>query len=173
VNRRPIQIIRTSFQQWKYSKFLRIGATIATWRKWTFFHQITAFAAVGAVAGMLDYSVMVLLREAFSIDAVISALVGYAFGTAASYILNRLKTFRSARRHQEAVWRFATVNAVGFATTGIFMGIMVNAMHINYTISRVFTIIGISAMNFFAYKFWAFSPKPIGEKDSSNGSPSR
>ena len=173
MKRRPFQIVMTSFHQWKFSKLLRVRAILATWRKRIFFRQVTAFAAVGAVAGMLDYAVMVLLREAFSIDAVISSLMGYGFGTAASYVLNRRKTFRSVRRHKEAVWRFATVNAVGFTTTGILMSIMVNAMHINYTISRVITIIGISAMNFLAYKFWAFSPTPIGEKDSSNGTLSR
>jgi putative flippase GtrA len=115
------------------------------------------FVVVGAGAGVLDYLVMVLLREALSVDAVVSALVGYAFGGTASYILNRLKTFRSDRPHREAAWRFAAVNVIGFGLTGLMMSIMVNMVHVNYLISRVFVMIAISSMNFFAYKFWTFS----------------
>jgi putative flippase GtrA len=151
------RIILMDWNHWKLFQFRPALDLLGSEPKRSLFRQLKSFAAVGAAAGVLDYLVMVFLRESLSVDAVISALAGYVFGSIASYTLNRLQTFRSIRPHSEAVWRFATVNVIGFGATGLLMTVLVNIIHIDYLISRAFTIVAISSMNFVSYKFWTFS----------------
>ena len=109
-------------------------------------------------AGVIDYGTMVSLRETSNVDPVIAALAGYMVGSFTSYSLNRIATFTSARPHSEAAWRFVLTNAFGFLLTGFMMYTQVNLLHVDYLLAKVVSISTTATINFFFYKYWAFSP---------------
>ncbi len=119
--------------------------------------QVISFTAIGACAGILDYSIMVLVHETLALDPVVSALIGYVAGSIASYILNKIKTFKSSRRHVEALWRFAAISALGFIFTGILMRLFVDNLRIQYMLARIIVVGLIAVFNFTCYKYWAFA----------------
>src|SRR5215207_3846300 len=69
--------------------------------------QMSAFVAVGFVAGVAHYGVLIGLVEAGGFDPVPATLLGYGAGGIVSYGLNRRLTYASDRPHAQAGWRFA------------------------------------------------------------------
>ena len=55
-----------------------------------------------------------------------ATLLGFCVGGIISYRLNRQHTFKSSKRHREAVWRFAAVAGVGFVATALLMTLAVD-----------------------------------------------
>lgn len=119
--------------------------------------QLLSFAGVGLLAGVSDYSLMICLRELFSVHAVAAALAGYALGGIISYLLNRMKTFRTDRSHVAAGWRFLTINAVGFTITAAAMTVLVTWLGLNYVLARILTTGAVFVFNFTSHRFWTFA----------------
>ena len=125
-------------------------------RSGAFVPQILTFAAMGAIAGVADYTLMISLRELFGVDAVAAALAGYTLGSVVSYLLNRMNTFRSRRSHAAASWRFVVVNVIGFCLTAALMALLVNLLELNYVLARIVTTAAVFVLNFSSHRFWTF-----------------
>jgi len=123
------------------------------------FRQLTTFFGVGVVSIIADYSTLVLLCEVFDVSAVIGALAGHIVGGIVNYLLNRAHTFATDRNHMQALWRFASVMAVGFSLTGLFMWIFADKLEIPYLVARVITTGIVFCWNFAAHKLWTFGEK--------------
>lgn len=121
--------------------------------------QISAFFGVGLVSIVADYGVFALVTEVFAVNPVTAALVGYLVGGLVNYLLNRAHTFPSDRDHVQAVWRFASVMAVGFSLTGLFMWIFAEKLEIPYLAARVITTGIVFCWNFGAHKLWTFGER--------------
>lgn len=118
--------------------------------------QFATFFGVGAIATAIHYAVLIGLVELAGIAAVPAALVGYCTGGAASYWLNRTKTFVSDRPHLEAGWRFAVVMAIGFLLTLALMKLFVERLGAPYLPAQIVTTGIVLIWNFIAHKFWTF-----------------
>lgn len=119
--------------------------------------QFSTFAGVGVVATAVHYAVLIALVEIAGVSAVGGALAGYATGGVVSYGLNRRHTFRSERRHAEAVWRFAAVAAIGFALTYLFMSLFVEIGGIPYLPAQAVTTGIVMLWGFAAHRAWTFA----------------
>jgi putative flippase GtrA len=118
--------------------------------------QISAFVIVGLFAVIAHYGALIALVEIFQWDAVPATLVGYVCGGVTSYILNRRHTFESARRHREAIWRFAAVAGIGFVMTGGLMTIFVEKNQIPYLLAQIITTGIVQFWSFLGNKLWTF-----------------
>jgi putative flippase GtrA len=123
----------------------------------SFPRQISMFFGVGVAAFVVDYGTLVILRQVFGLDPVWGALAGYMAGGILSYTLNRRHTFETGRSHVEAGWRFATVMAVGFSLTGLFMYLFADRLGLPYLGARVLTTGLVFFWNFIAHRGWTFS----------------
>jgi putative flippase GtrA len=121
--------------------------------------QGISFASVGVVAGLADYALMISLRELLETDAVLAALAGYVLGSFVSYVLNRINTFKSSRSHSQALWRFLTVNVVGFSLTALLMSFLVNDFGVHYVYARAATTALVFVLNFTSHRFWTFTSR--------------
>jgi len=121
------------------------------------FRQFSAFAGVGFVATAVHYGVLTALVEIAGVSAVAAALAGFAAGGVVSYGLSRRRVFRSERRHEEAIWRFAVVVAVGFGLTYLFMSLFVDKCGIPYLPAQAATTGIVMLWNFFAHRTWTFA----------------
>ena len=121
--------------------------------------QISTFFGVGLVSLVADYAVFMLLTVVLEVDPVPGALAGYIVGGIVNYLLNRAHTFATDRNHMQALWRFASVMAVGFSLTGLFMWIFADQLEIPYLVARVITTGIVFCWNFAAHKLWTFGEK--------------
>lgn len=118
--------------------------------------QFMVFVAVGSSAFVVHYGLLVLGVEAFGLDPVPAALIGYAGGGLLSYRLNRSHTFASDRPHAQAGWRFAVVAAVGFGLTFLLMAALTRRLGLAYLPAQVATTGTVLFWNFFANRYWTF-----------------
>ncbi len=122
--------------------------------------QFTAYLGVGLVAMVVHYGTLILLVEVGRLDAVASAVIGYACGGVVSYTLNRRHTYASDRPHAEAVWRFALVAGFGLCLTGLLMTLLTRWLGLPYLAAQVLTTGLVLFWNFSANRMWTFAVRP-------------
>ena len=121
--------------------------------------QISTFFGVGLVSIVADYGVFALLSEVFAVHPVTAALTGYLVGGLVNYLLNRAHTFTTDRSHVQAGLRFASVMAVGFSLTGLFMWVFTQQIGLPGIVARVITTGIVFCWNFGAHKLWTFGER--------------
>ncbi len=119
--------------------------------------QVLAFALVGVLAAIVHFGVLIGLVEGLGWRAVSATALGYCAGAIASYLLNRLLTFRTSRSHAQAGWRFAIVAAISFGLNALLMHTGVDVLHIPYVLAQVGTTGTIMVWNFLAHRTWSFA----------------
>jgi putative flippase GtrA len=118
--------------------------------------QLAAFVAVGVLAAIAHYGVLIGLVEQGGSNPVPATLVGYVAGGIISYALNRRLTYASDRPHAEAGWRFAVVALVGFVLTGAFMQAFTGWLGAPYLPAQLVTTGIVLVWSFIAHKVWTF-----------------
>ena len=122
----------------------------------SFPRQFTIFALVGVAAAVAHYAALISLVELAKWRPVPATLVGYVCGGVVSYFLNRRHTYRSARPHDEATWRFATVAAIGFGLTWLFMFVLHDRLGLQYIAAQLVTTGVVMSWSFLAHKWFTF-----------------
>lgn len=83
--------------------------------------QFLRFAAVGAVATVAHYSVLIGLKEVAGVDPVLATTCGFFVGAVVSYSLNRVFTFETRPSFGRGLAKFLVVVGVGAVlNTAIF-----------------------------------------------------
>lgn len=123
----------------------------------TLSRQFSAFVAVGLVAAVVHYGLLVGLVEGLGWAAVPATLAGYVAGGIVSYLLNRRHTYVSDRPHEEAGWRFAVVAGVGFGLTALFMHLFVDRLGAPYLPAQLVTTGIVLVWSFVANRLWTFA----------------
>ena len=118
--------------------------------------EIKTFIAVGILAAIAHYGMLVGLVEGAKWQAVPATLVGYVAGGIVSYVLNRRHTFASNRAHRQAAWRFALVAGAGFGLTWAIMQGLVVKWKAPYLPAQLLTTLIVLVWSFAANKFWTF-----------------
>lgn len=119
--------------------------------------QFAIFAGVGFIATSIHYTLLIGLVELAGISAVTGALIGFCAGGVVSYGLNRSRTFRSSRPHEEAAWRFTVVVVVSFGLTYVLMKLLVEGANIPYLLAQMVTTGIVMLWGFGAHKVWTFA----------------
>ncbi len=119
--------------------------------------QFSSFAGVGLLATAVHYAVLVGLVKMAAVSPVAAAMAGFGAGAVISYCLNRSQVFHSARRHQEAAWRFALVALAGFGLTYLFMSLFVDIGGVPYLPAQVVTTGIVMLWNFAVHRIWTFA----------------
>ena len=88
--------------------------------------QLLKFAMVGVLNTTLGYAVIFACMYVLGIDAVVSNVIGYAFGLVVSYSLNRSFTFRSAADRRAEMVRFVAIFVLAY---GANLGVLVLLIH--------------------------------------------
>jgi putative flippase GtrA len=123
--------------------------------KWTL--QFMQFASVGAVGTMAHYGLLVLLVEMLGVNSVAASTAGATLGALVNYVLNRRYTFRSVKRHREALTKFLLIAASGLALNASFMLVFVETLDLYYLVAQVLSTGLVLVWNFIGNRFWTFS----------------
>jgi putative flippase GtrA len=118
--------------------------------------QFSSFIVVGGIAAIVHYGTLIGMVEVLKVDPVPATLLGYIFGSLASYILNRRHTYKSEQPHGEVFWRFAVVAFSGFVVTGCLMFVFTKLLSFAYLPSQIVTTGIVLFWHFILHKLWTF-----------------
>lgn len=124
-------------------------------RSLSLLEQFISFAGVGAIGTVAHWSVLVFLVQWLSTDPVLASFTGAVVGALTNYVLNYRFTFRSTKRHREAMAKFLTVAGVGLALNSLIMAVCVGA-GIHYLLSQVIATGLVLLWGFAGNRLWTF-----------------
>ena len=118
--------------------------------------QFAVFTLAGAVATLADYTLLIMLVQVFRADPVLASVGGCILGALVGYVLNYTVTFKSKKRHQEALSKFLTIAAIGLGLNTMIMSVLTNSLQVHYLLSQVIATSIVLLWNFIANKWWTF-----------------
>jgi putative flippase GtrA len=119
--------------------------------------KLLRFIAVGGFCFLLNLAVLYVGTDVIGLHYLVSMLASVAITTAASWLLNRIYTFKSKdpAKAREA-GRFLRTTLMNMAIATLAMFIAVDFIGLNYLVSSALIAIVMTAWNFFAHNRWSF-----------------
>jgi putative flippase GtrA len=118
--------------------------------------SVVRFGLVGVSNTVLGYTVF---RGAHRVlAAAVSQALSYLVGMLWSYYWNRRWTFKSQGNVASEATRFFCLQVGFLLLSASLLGLLVDRLHENPTLSWVGTAGLCTILNFFASRFWAFKP---------------
>jgi putative flippase GtrA len=118
--------------------------------------QFINFTGVGFVSAIGHYGLLIALVQLAGAAAVPASAAGALLGAWINYSLNYHFTFRSSKRHREAVLKFAVVATVGLVLNTLFMWVGVELIRLHYILSQIVTTGLVLIWSFAGNRFWTF-----------------
>ncbi len=131
--------------------------------------QILRFLLVGGLATLIHYSILILLVQTKTFEPVIASNIGFSISAFFNYILNRKHTFRSTRRHDAALPRFAIVATTGLMINTFLLWLISTVLGLHYLIAQVIATGTTLIWNFWLNRVWTFGTdekQPQSEMES-------
>lgn len=118
--------------------------------------EFSIYLLVGLCAAVGHYGVLIVLTELFGFDPVHASAIGFVVAGTISYVLNYHFTFRSTRRHVEALPVFCFVVAVAFAINAGAMILFTRILGLHYLLSQIMTTGIVLIWQYSANRLWTF-----------------
>lgn len=123
--------------------------------------EMIRFAVMGLVSTGIYLVIMALLKwglanTGWSVKLWLLAMVAYLLSMAANYPMQRRVTFRSKRRHREAVTRFLAVQIVAMAMNSGLLELLVTYVEMRFWIAQFIVCAIVAAFSYGAQKLWVF-----------------
>jgi putative flippase GtrA len=118
--------------------------------------QFVNFTGVGFISATGHYGLLIALVQLAGVAAVPASAAGALLGAWINYSVNYHFTFRSSKRHREAVPKFAAVAAIGLVLNTIFMWVGVELIGAHYLLSQLVTTGLVLIWSFAGNRFWTF-----------------
>lgn len=119
--------------------------------------QLMKFGVVGIVATIIDFVVLTILIEAFSVHYLTSAAIGFILATLFNYTASMRYVFNSRfgphEKWQELVI-FLVLSVAGLGLNQFFMWLFVEFFSIFYIFSKVLATTLVMAWNFVSRKIF-------------------
>ena len=116
--------------------------------------QLFKFGVVGILAFLIDYGLMVLLTECFSVDYLLSATISFTV----SVVFNYVASMRYVFRHREGLSRrrefviFVVLSVIGLLLNDLFMWLGTDVASIDYRITKIAVTVLVAVYNFVTRK---------------------
>jgi len=125
--------------------------------------QFAHFAGVGSISAIGHYGLLILLVQGLGVAPVPASAAGALLGAGINYSLNYRFTFRSSKRHRDAVVKFAAVASAGLIFNTIFMWLGVELLGLHYLLSQIATTGLVLIWSFLGNRYWTFQVTPVEE----------
>ena len=112
------------------------------------------FGIVGVICFVIDYGLMALLTEVFSVNYLLSCGISFTLSTVVNYLLSMRYVFRRGNaygRKTEFVI-FVVMSLVGLGLTELLMLLFSDVLHVHYLISKIVVTVIVMAYNFVTRK---------------------
>ncbi|MGH8547000.1 MAG: GtrA family protein [Methylococcales bacterium] len=121
--------------------------------------QFIQFAGIGVIGTAAHFSSLILLVRLLDVQAVIASGFGFVMGALVNYFLNYAFTFRSNKKHTEALVKFFAVALIGLAFNSAIMAITTTIFKLHYLLGQVIATGSVLIWNFIGNRFWTFQEK--------------
>ena len=126
--------------------------------------QIIRFGLVGVVATVIDFGVLVLLKEWLNVDVLVASAASFSVSVIANYILSMLFVFQSAQKNKVKEFLiFVVLSVGGLLINQLVMWIGTEFLSAYYLLVKVFATIFVPIYNFVTRKIFLEKKTPEGE----------
>lgn len=132
-------------------------------RIWVIVHQFLRFAAVGAIATLIHYSILISLMELGRISLVLSTSVGFTVGAVVSYTLNRRITFDHQPHFGRGLFKFVAIGAIGLGLNALIVSELA-AARTHYILAQMVATGVVLVWNFIMARLVIFRTQPVAVK---------
>lgn len=117
-------------------------------------NQIIKFAFVGGIAFIIDYITLIICKEVFHIDVLMSAAIAFTVSVIFNYILSIKWVFDVNQNNSQKknFIVFIIFSIIGLLLTELIMHVGVNIIHINYLIVKIIATAIVMVFNFITRK---------------------
>lgn len=120
------------------------------------FMQIFRFGIVGGLAFVIDYALMVISKEIFGFNVLISAAIGFIISVIFNYILSVKWVFDvdKSKDEKKNFILFILFSVIGLILTEIIMWFGTDILKISYLIVKVAATLIVMVFNFVTRKIF-------------------
>ena len=126
--------------------------------------QFTKYASVGAIGTAGQYVTLIGMVSIFGTHAVLASTLGYIFGAFINYYLNFHYTFKSNKRHNDALPKFLIIAIIGLGINSGLMSLFIAHFKIHYFIAQILATGFVLLWTFGANRMWKYKEKHISMK---------
>jgi putative flippase GtrA len=120
------------------------------------FFQLCKFACVGALATIIQFSILVLLVQLLGLNPVVASVAGYLVSICFNYYLNYRVTFKATSAHKRTAVMFGLTAGVGLFLNALVMSLCLDVLHLKYIFAQVVASGFVFIWNFTVNKLWTF-----------------
>ncbi|MDO8813315.1 MAG: GtrA family protein [Gallionella sp.] len=131
---------------------------------YTTLQQFAHFSGVGFISAMGHYGLLVVLVQCVGVAPIPASVAGALLGAGINYLLNYRFTFRSTKRHRDAVLKFAVIALACLLLNTIFMWLGIELLRLHYLISQIITTGLVLIWSFLGNRYWTFHVTPVASK---------
>jgi putative flippase GtrA len=121
--------------------------------------KFVKFSGVGAIGTAAHYATLIFVIQMFHANAVLASSTGAVVGALVNYFLNYSFTFRSSKRHHEALTKFLVIASVGFLLNGTMMALLTETASMHYLPAQLITTATVLMWTFTGNHRWTFREK--------------
>ena len=116
------------------------------------------FLVVGGLSFLIDFGLLVLLREIVGFDLIVATPVAFLTSLIINYALQRLYAFRSTTGIGPSAAKYLALVAFNTVATSLIVAGS-EQLGVGYEIGKVLSTALMTVWNFFLYKHWIFRDK--------------
>ena len=117
--------------------------------------QLIKFGVVGVIATIIDFGVLMLLKEVLRVDVLFASAVSFCVSVIANYILSMLFVFKSSGENKvKEFLLFVALSIGGLLLNQFIMWIGTEFMALYYLWVKVFACVFVPVYNFVTRKIF-------------------
>lgn len=116
--------------------------------------QIFKFGIVGVICTILDYAIMIVLKELFNVHYLIASGIGFSVSVVVNYVLSMKYVFQGKEgtdKRKEFI-SYIILSVIGLGLDQLTMGFMVEILGVWYVIAKAFSTGVAMVYNFISRK---------------------
>lgn len=117
--------------------------------------QIIKFGIVGLIATVVDFGVLVLLKELLNVDVLIASAISFCASVVVNYLLSMAFVFESKKQNRiKEFIIFVLLSIGGLGLNQLILWIGVQFASVYYLIAKLFATIVVPVYNFITRKLF-------------------
>lgn len=120
------------------------------------FNQILKFGVVGGIAFVIDYATLIICKEIFNLNVLLSAAIAFTVSVVFNYILS-IKWVFDVNKEKSAKKNFVlfiVFSVIGLGLTELIMWFGTDIIGINYLIVKIVATAIVMVFNFITRKLF-------------------